>query len=573
LQNNNVISDNLYPLRYICIILFFYCFLALAIEDSPKFLRACINNDDSTVTLSWKPPNDICGSFTKYAIFGSKNNGPFELLDNIFDLSIIEYPHKLVDQNTTWKYYIATHTLCNRVNSAISDTLAIDLAYPIDIQIDSVSYDLNTQDIIAGWKQNPSIDTKNYEIFNFISGNGDSIGSTISTNYIVSKHPASRFPTAIATIDSCKLSSLISKTHRVVYIQPSIDTCLNQISLNWNLYQGWGSIDSQTLFVSKNHQPFTRGISLGSTSKSLVYNDFVLGDTVEFYIRSYFGDITSSSNKTKLETRKLTIPDYLYLNYVTVNNNTVELKWSGSKLGDTKSFNIYKSENNNTLTFLKSEIKQINVAEYYHIDTKTSVNENIYHYKIEATNKCDEPTLSTETSESLLLKLKPQSLHNTYLGWENGTNGYELQKQVQHSTWNTISKDPDGFYNSDFSDSSGCFRIKALESTNSYTTSATSISNVVCILDSLQVYVTTALNPYTSNNRFVITGKGINHSKSTYQIFNRWGELMILNNTNSPWYGKYKDQHVTAGVYIYIINLYGLNGEKQTEKGIINVLK
>ena len=553
--------------------MFFYCFQVLAIEESPKFLRACINNDDSTVTLSWKSPNDICGSFTKFAIYGSKNNGPFELLDNIFDLSIKEYPHILADQNTNWKYYIATHTLCNGLDSAISDTLSIDLAYPIDILLDSVSYDLNSQDIIAGWKQNPSIDTKNYEIFNFMSGNGDSIGSTISTNYIVSKDPASRFPTAIASIDSCNLSSLISKRHSVVYLQSSIDTCLNQISLNWNLYQGWGSIDSQTLFIAKNHQLFTRKISLGSTSTSLAYNDFVLGDTVEFYIRSYFSNITSSSNKTKLETRKLIIPDYLYLNYVTVNNNNIELKWSGSNLGDTKSFNIYKSENNNTLNFLKSEVKKSNVAEYYHIDTKTSVGQNIYHYEIEAINKCNEPTLSTQTSESILLKLKPQSLHNPYVGWEKGTNGYELQKQDQLSTWNTVSKDTDGFYNIDFTDSSGCYRIKAIESTNSYTTSATSVSNVICILDSLQVYVTTAINPYTNNNRFIITGKGINNAKSTYQIFNRWGELIVQNKTNAPWYGNYKGKPVMAGIYIYIVNLYGLSGEKQTEKGIINVLK
>jgi hypothetical protein len=563
-------------LKFLSAIFLCICINTYAITEPPQLLRACINSKEFIVTLSWQPPTDGCGSFTKYCIYASYNSGPFTKIATIPTLSINEYPHPIPAISTDWRYYITVYNLCNGVDSARSDTLSIDDVYPTNIQLDSVSYDLTTQNIIAGWNINPSADTKGYKIYNFSTGNGDSIGFTTNNFHTVSSNPASRFPVSIATLDSCLLSSLLSDVHQVTYLQGALDTCLNQISLSWNLYIGWNNIDSQTVFVSKNHSPFVRDTTIANLSNTFIYNSFSLGDTIEFYIRSYTkqGAISSSSNRIIFSTRKRVAPVNLYLDNVTVENERIAVNWSVTQQNDVTAFHILAGETALTQSLIYSETINALVVDFKYIDPTADPSIQRIFYTVYAVDNCNDTLDSSNVASNIKLDIYPDLKHNDYSYWDGGVLQYELlHKETLGSTWNTLELSTDPFLVANFESESGCYMVRATEVKNSLNKAAASNSNVLCTLDSLQIFVPTGLNPNSENNRFVVRGKGIDHSKSTYQVYNRWGELIVQNPTDKSWDLSYKDDLIIPGIYIYIVDLYGVLGERRTEKGTVYVFR
>ena len=550
---------------------------SFAVKGAPQILRACINSQDSIVTVSWKPPSDACASFTHYSIFASYNGGAFTKITSIPILSVSEYPHKINNSSTKWSYYIRVYSLCDGLDSSQSATLDVDILRPQEIQIDSVSYELTTQNIVAGWSPNPSTDTKLYKIYDFSSGNGDSIGVTGLTSFTVSTNPASGFPVVIASLDSCNLSSILSLPHTPARLSGSVDSCKKQITLSWSLYKGWNTIDSQLLFVSINSAPFVRYSMMSGTSTYFTYNNLALGDQLTFLVRSYTksGSVTSSSNQLLFITRKPKPPQNLYLSNVNVNDQSIEVSFKVTDLNDAWNMTVRKGTNPASLTSAFSIKTVANVVDFMYVDANVKVSETQYYYQIETQDRCSSVLSLSNISSNMLLQIDDQLHHNPYSGWAQGAKSYELQRSFDNgSTWNTIQISNQEFNAAEFSDSSGCFRVLADEEPNTtFATSAISISNKACNIDHMTSYMVTGVNPLGGNNRFIVMGKGIDNQNSYYRVYNRWGELLVQKTTNEPWDLTYKGETIPSGSYIYIINLYGLGGEKRTEKGTLNVIQ
>ena len=547
----------------------FWVAKAHAVSAPAHMLRACINNDDSSITVFWKNPTDLCGSFSENHLYASEDNGPFELIARISDYSINQYSFDLSDLNDNFRFQITTLNTCDGSDSVKSSILPVDVIRPNQIQLDSVSYDLNSQHIIAGWTQNPSPDTKEYDIYDYSTGDGDSIGTTNNTFYTVSKDPSRRFPIVIATLDSCNLSSLLSNPHRVMYLTSYIDTCLNEITLNWSNYVGWSSIDSQSIFVSINHGLFVKYFTTSGTANNLVFNNFLLGDTIEFYIRAYHNNISSSSNKTRVETRERIVPSVFHLDFVSaVSDNQVVLEWNVSSVRDLKNYEILRSSDGTTF----SSIRQTNNTTFTYTDNTVNTQSTSYYYMVRSKNLCDEIQDSTSIARTILLQKDAMDVltHNSYEKWEIGVEEYLLEYN-NGSTWNnTVNSSTPIVYSKSVT---GCYRVTATEKINSLGYSSTSLSNVLCIQDSLKLYITTAINPNSTNNRFIIQGLGIDTLTSYYEIYNRWGELLARNPVNTPWYATLKGNPIMPGMYIYIAKITGVLGEQITQKGTINVLR
>lgn len=567
-------------MRHLAIILILFSLKSWGVGRSPKMLRSCINFDDSTVTVQWTVPSDACNSFTHYDLYANVDNGPFNLIATIPVRAVDEYPHKLPDLNTNRKYFIVVHKLCNGVDSAISDTLDIDVEYPANIPIDSVSYDLATQHIIAGWKKNPSADTRGYQIYDFSSGNGDSIGFTNDTFFTITTDPNNVFPVVLASIDSCDLSSILSTPHRVMRLSGTIDTCKREISLSWTPYQGWLSIDSQRVMVSLNRNPYTSYVTIAGNATSHNLPNITLGDTLCIYIRAYtaLGTITSSSNYICFETRALRNPTYSYLSQVTVaNNQDVDLEWIIDDGHDQKDFTIYRSTDNINFSIQGAvNITNPSTLQYQFTDMSANVDQTIYYYVVETNNVCDELTATTNKSNSILLDFNGPTFknHNPYSYFDGGTTEYALEKEDPiSSTWNTVNVQSTGFNTTSFDDSIGCYRVRAIEGMNQYGFSRTSVSNEVCIGNLLNYFIPNAIHTSTENNRFLIVANGIDHNISYYEIFNRWGELIVRRPTNEAWYAEYRNELVPQGVYLCLVYLYGYDGEQEMIKQPIYVFR
>lgn len=560
-------------MRLLTFILLFNSLISLGVNTKPNLLRGCVNYDDSTITISWSAIEDNCGSFKEAKLYANENNGTFILIATITQLSITSFPHYIPNLNTARKYYLTVLTTCNGIDSLTSDTITPDLTYPVNIELDSVSYDFATQNIIAGWKPNPSADTKGYQVYNYSSGNGDSIGFTSNTSFTVSNNPAIIFPVVMATLDSCNLSSTLSNPHRVSVLSGSIDTCDNSISLSWTKYQGWSTIDSICLFIEKNGNTYVKTNTFSGATTSFVYRNFNLGDTMDMYVRAYTnGGISSSTNRLKFETRKLFAPYLSYLSNVSVvNNESIAISCYIDEHRDQKEILVYRFNHLNIPILLKT-ISTRDVKNYSLNDYDVAVNERSYTYLTKVVNKCSDTIIQSNPSRSIHLKIDPDFIFNHYINWDGGVEKYSLEYSSDGSTWNEIKSTTDSFVILDLVEP-GCYIIKAHERLNSLLLNEISRSNQVCKIDSMEIYIPTAINLNTQNNTFVVAGKGIDHTKSNYQIYNRWGEMLADNPTSSTWNGVYKNEPIPGGVYVYIVNAYGLKGEKQVYKGTLYVIR
>ena len=96
--------------------------------DSPK-LRCLSVNEDGSVNLNWIKPfdKDTQNTFYNYQIYYSTNqNGPYSVVDSIFNPNTLSYTHTGVNaQSQSLYYYMLTRSGCNGDSiSTLTDTLS-----------------------------------------------------------------------------------------------------------------------------------------------------------------------------------------------------------------------------------------------------------------------------------------------------------------------------------------------------------------------------------------------------------------------------------------------------------------
>ena len=90
----------------------------------------------------------------------------------------------------------------------------------------------------------------------------------------------------------------------------------------------------------------------------------------------------------------------------------------------------------------------------------------------------------------------------------------------------------------------------------------------------LQLFIPNVFTPNNDehNENFVI--KAVNLLTFEMQIFNKWGELIFQSNDiNNLWDGYFKGRVVPTGVYSYVVNVYGKDGQAVNKQGTISVIR
>lgn len=553
------------------VFIFLFAYISgLSVETPPRLLRACMDFDNDIVYLSWTKPSDLCNSFQRHSIYGSENGGVFHKISDIFDISTTSYAHVLAAQNTNWQYYITTHTTCNGIDSVQSNTIGIDVTYPANIELDSVSVDIATQKIVAGWSKNPSPDTKHYELYDYSSGNGDYLDKTTGLGYVVSDIKTGYFPVVLATLDSCNLSSLLSKPHTPMRLSGALDTCKRSVMLSWTPYVGWGGVDSINVYVSIDTKPYKKKKTLSGSAKSWVFNEFNLGESVDFYVRAYSNNASSSSNIIKVKTRAPKTPFPFSIRAVDVVDNSVNIRWLCKNNKDVEHFYVLAGSGGAFREIINTE-NEPDKNYYTGFDYKNDPNKQAFRYTIVAISGCGDTLGKTDTVSSLYLDNNYTPIHNKYTGWLDGVLNYELE-YIESFTWNNVYSNNEPITDNTLISEAGCYRIVANE-VKAAEQSEKVHSNEVCVNEPFQVYVTSAIAPDGVNKTFSIKGTGIDHQRSIYYIYNRWGELLFKSNTNEKWDATYKDKPLVQGKYLYIVKAYSVLGDFETFKGTLHVVR
>lgn len=559
-----------------------------AVDSAPRIKRVCLNVADSVASVYWEEVNDACASFTDYSIYGREDKfSLFQLLKKENNINTNSTQIKLPNRKR-WEFFIVVNKGCNGIDSFSSDTIFLDNEEPTRWQLDSVSVDQNTQKVIAGWSTHDTTDVEGYFIYNVEGGSNSLIGNENDLYFEgVTEDPSQKAIThLISAYDSCGNTSPLSLPSTTIFLTQSIDTCANQMTYTWTPYVGWNSIQEYILYVSTNGNPYQNMGKTNSNTQTITYL-YTPGDNYCAYVRAINGEnnsISSSSNRVCQSTNALIKPNTLYIRKVTVENHD-SLKIYSIQEPSIDSMVLQRQTAGEGWVEINN-IKPV-PNNYSYTDINAMFNTSVYEYRLISFNSCGQKTDTSNVSKNVLLTLEND---DTELQWTpystflNGTNEYSVVKSTNSSTWNNEARViENGQTNythtpnstTDQDGNAFCYCVMAIEGgTNTMGYQDTCLSNLVCTKGEFVHYIPNAFKPTGVNTTFLPYFQNIEETSYSLRIANRWGEIVFeSSDPEIGWDGNYNGTTCPMGVYVYVIQALGKDGNIINKSGSLTLIR
>ena len=217
-----------------------------------------------------------------------------------------------------------------------------------------------------------------------------------------------------------------------------------------------------------------------------------------------------------------------------------------------------------------------------HVDDERNTDEFSYKYRAVAYNVCEAQVAQSQEAESILLRVYPSTtpgqyenslIWTAYNGFANGLDRYEvLRKQTNNegdpgSPLATVQAGSENHEDNigDELDTPGifCYRVLALEQTDSNEVLQGAASNWVCLTEDPIVWLPTAFSPNDDDlNDWYPWAPGeaelgflgeprSSSSNFRMSIVSRWGTLMYqTESVEEPWDGKVDGKPAPSGMYV-----------------------
>lgn len=576
-----------------------FFFNSYAVEGRPKMRRACLNRSDSTLELQWYRPSDNCSSFTNFNVYGRFNSLSFyELLYSSTNYNTTSINLKLKNL-LNWEFYVVYSKTCNGTDSVNSDTLFVDNSKPSYQEIDSVSVDLATQKIIIGWTKNPTLDTKGYIIYNVIQNStktNQKIYDTSSTSLMDNlgrDTKISSFEYTIAAFDSCGNASPISDSHTSIFLSGQLNPCPNKnIVLNWSPYGGW-PVEEYEIYLNINSAGFKKIGTVDPLISSFTYNFQSFGSTYCFFIRAKKKNsiISSSSNSVCFTANSVLVSRNSYVAKASVQHGDIELVLVTELGKSIQKLNVYKATNAGGFSLW--QVMPFTGGALSLTDNSVNTQINTYRYYFTTEGPCNNIFDTSQIAETILLNVLMAQPGNQNLSWSLYNDFIKKTESQQvllsndpnfdkSSTWNILSTENISLiqYNDNTNFGPGqeqiCYCIRAIENNPNiiFNRKDTSYSNIQCLTADPIVFFPNAIQLNGFNTIFKPKGVFIDYEKSSFLIYNKWGQIIYeTNDIQTGWNGVVNNELVQSDVYAYKATIVGINGKTLTFDGTLTVLK
>jgi len=502
------------------------------------FARVC--NGGNNNNLYWQIHANACIIVGNLKLYSKDADAlPFFLLDSGILVASKTYSHVNANVPSTkdWSYFFTYQIICGiDTILASTDTLKIDDQKPDSTILDSVSIDPITNSVMLGWTSNKTPDFSSYYLYNYDRADPRLIENYKDTFYVDNStiNPKSKsLSYDITSSDSCdNRKEYGNYQHKTICLKGSIDTCENKISLNWNAYVGW-PVRVYELYRRINGNTFQLVDSFASSVLSFNENINMVNTKVEYFVRARKLGVphsSSSSNMSSLFNTGFSInPFDTKISYVSNNiGNNIEVKVERNPLSNYLSIDLYRISEAMFPVLAHSFAS----TESVYIDND-AINTLKHTYYLMSRNMCGIITDTSELSNNIVLKLSDLNSQlglnwGPYFTWNTGVKEYIIYRSsgstvaeasnfvaLSNSAIDTIYIDDKGALGA------YCYYINAIENAGSNT----SQSNKVCYIKTGNIYYPNAIVPNGVNNIFNFIGDGIDLSKSSFQVYNRWGQL------------------------------------------------
>jgi hypothetical protein len=540
------------------------------------------------VTVYYKSITDGCGSFSKIVLYGRDNSSnPFNALSEHSILGATQITAALPNKKK-WELYVALLYACNGTDTLFSNTIFIDDNPPAYLEPDSISVDIPTQKVIAGWSKAPEPDVMGYSIFKVDPGTGNNtvideqnvLGYTFNTTTFDGTLGGNQL--ALAAYDSCRNGGIISAYHSPVLLKfvngQNVDyQCTRKIYMSWTPYIGWAASKQDVYVKDDFSNTWSIAASLPAGAVNYTFSIPVLGRQYSFFIRTtkLAAVITSSSNVIDFNASDFQKPAVRSIKHVSVlNDNNIHITGQytvtpslGKALLQVKN---YGASSWNTLASYNPPI-----ASFAYTHGGLNTQSAKYVYRILLLNTCNEPFDSSESHTSILLKRNFNVFTwNDYWGWNGMTYETDLLAREKSSfTWNNLLTSPDSSYFLMDTSKAYCYKVASILRGINNKPIDTAYSNTICIRVLDTTLIPNSFSPGGINPIFKITNPNLQAGQAQMLIVNRWGQIIFRGDALDGWDGKDpKGDYCGPGFYPYLIEVFTPE-KREAFEGTVMILR
>ncbi|MFK7921710.1 MAG: PKD domain-containing protein [Bacteroidia bacterium] len=357
------------------------------------------------------------------------------------------------------------------------------------------------------------------------------------------------------------------------------------VQLDWSAYVGWASIDRYEVYRVANYGTAQSQLMANLPGNQLTWTDTntVCAEEILYRVFAYetttgYRSLSNVSSATPIH--DLPSEPLHILRTTVVDDNFVNLSW------ETPPSVLYASElvierdaGNGFGDWYRQAISDptTNVD-----DLDADVHERSYQYRAFVEDSCGDRSPIGRVGTSIYLRgFREDGViylnWNLYEEWANGIDYYELsafnEQSQQYELIDRIDADSSRYEDrkTDWQQGSLCYRITAWESGGNV---QQSLSNEACVVLEPLLFAANAFTPNEdgSNDFFLI--EGVFLEAYELRIYNRWGRQLFTSNTiGAAWDGTADGSPVQEGVYVFIAEGLGYNGDRIRKVGTVTLIR
>ena len=568
------------------------------IDTVQSILLNVVNTGNGYAQLSWNPihnPN-ISTSTGIYNVYREFPVGVWTFIGSTTNL-MYQDTINICNSYISYRVEIADQSGCVSVSSVDGDTFQ-DIFAPATPLIDSVTVNQLTGAADIGWAVDSSGDTQGYVIFQFINGVWQPIDTAwgINNTFMATGMNATNQSDSfrVAAFDSCMNISLMSDVQNTLYLTGYIDPCTHASYLSWNPYINWtAGVGSYNIYVSINGGPMTFVASVPGNTTAFIDGNLIASSTYCYMILAVDGNglFTSESNHACVLVNVPPPPQYNYLMTVTVvGDNRTRIDDYIDASSNVALYKVLRSKNKTGTYDTIATVAAMPGPQFSYFDMTALVHQQSYYYKIVVIDSCGDIVKTSNIGRSILLKATMNDdvtntvTWNDYDGWDGGIGYYNIFRSVD-GIWdpNPVGMVPYGGMTTFRDDVSllgmtkgmFCYSVQGYEAiTDTYGFADSSLSNQECVIQPPHLFIPNAFTPLGLNPYFRPVVSFVAGSAYSFEIFDRWGELIFETNDRfQGWDGTYKGVPVQQAIYVYVVRLTGNNGDQIRKIGSVTVVK
>lgn len=386
--------------------------------------------------------------------------------------------------------------------------------------------------------------------------------------------------------NACEISSdtSFSSAHQSIELVAIPDT--NKVFLGWNSYAGWDP--EKYLIERETHAGSGVFESIGS-GKAVGFPNFYIDSKTRCYQNESYRiravndslGLWSTSDTAQAKPIHVNLLNGIPLLRVSVENDAfIRCEWT-----DTTSHHY--SIDAYSLQFSRDGLNYRDMSgwmknNYWNTST-LPVDDQVHYFRIIMRDSCGDISPAGPESRSILLKTELDSEEypvlnwSSYLGWESAPDFYHIER-LENGFYIPV-KDvgpSDTVFKDDRSPQTGlssyCYRITAI--LNTANGEILSHSNESCAPVKSWIFVPNVFTPNGDglNETFKPSAKYVYNYRM--QIYSRWGEkLFETYDLNKGWNTYYKGKECPSGVYMYLIDALGADGQIYHLTGTVTVIR